>query len=68
MNFKKALIKYGMTSQRSLARKAGVNEAVVNKLYHGTNSVNFVSLMKIAEALNVKVWKFIKEAEVKDDE
>ena len=63
MNFRKAFERFGMESQRQLARDADVNESVINKLYHGTHSVNFVSLMKISQALGVSVWQLVKEAE-----
>ena len=62
MDFRKAFEHYGMVSQRQLARDSGVNEAVINKLYHGKESVNFVSLIKIADALGVSCWQLIREA------
>lgn len=52
-------------SQAELARRAGISKAGLNEVINGKAKVNLTRLISIAKALNVSVWKLVKEAEGK---
>ena len=66
MNFTKPiqarLDKKGWTKSE-LARRAGLSKGGLSDLMNGKESVSFPRLIRIAKALNVSVWRMVKEAE-----
>lgn len=67
MNFANAIdarLKKKGWKRIDLANKAGISKGGLSDVMNGKESVSFPRLIKIAEALNVSVWRLVKEAEV----
>lgn len=50
-------------NQEQLALKSGITAAGISHIVNGNRQVNLVTLVRIAEALNIKPWRILKEAE-----
>lgn len=50
-------------SQEELADKCGLHRTYISDIERGIKSVSLVSLLRIAEALNVPSHRLVKEAE-----
>ncbi len=66
MNFKPVIDRHIAPKRwtyADLARAAGIRNCVVSTLVNNKVSPSLVTLIKIAKALKVDVWKLIREAE-----
>lgn len=52
----------GFDSQRQLAIKAGINEATVSRIWNATQLPDEITLVKIAQALDVEVAEALTQA------
>ena len=50
-------------NQEKLAAKAGITAAGISHIVNGNRQINLVTLIKIAEALSIKPWRILKEAD-----
>ena len=71
MNFQQPITKRmnrkGWNRSR-LAKEAGISKGGLSDLLNSNESVSFPRLIKIADALEVSVWRMVREAEQADKE
>ena len=68
MNFNESInkrLKAKGKNKSWLAKEAGISKGGLSDMMIGKEGISFPRLIKIAEALNVSVWRMVKEAEGK---
>ena len=50
-------------SHEKLAQKAGLSRSAIGHIEHGERSPSLVNCLKIARALDIKLWQLLKKVE-----